>query len=137
MLRRETWKAAEQEPAEETVTLVGRLEAVDLKSGHFRVRDDVGFTYSLPKVADPLTAGKLIGGYVAVKGRPERDANGRPAKVVDAVIAPHQMPAGVVVGAVPSMSLDKIIASAPGPKLGGVPGLTEEEAESFFEAMGF
>jgi len=57
--------------------------------------------------------------------------------VHDAAITPHHLPTGVTVGALPSVPLDEILTSAAGPKLGGIAGLTDDEADSFFEAMGF
>ncbi|MBX3193857.1 MAG: hypothetical protein KF727_01995 [Microbacteriaceae bacterium] len=132
---RETWKSADTAGTPEAVTFVGRLRAVNLDTHRLQVTDDVGNKIALPNVTDDTEVGRLLGGYVSVVGAPERDAKGRLALIHDAVIeaaAPVPGTAGVR-GVVP---VDQILASAPGPKLGGIPGLTDEEAASFFEAIG-
>lgn len=134
-VHKETWhpRAVENHPRE--VTYVGKLEKVDLRSQDFRIRDDLGNAYALPKVADALEAGRLIGSRVAVTGLADRDSRGRVAAIRDAVLETVPDPLGGVRirEAVP---IEEILASAPGPMLEGISGLSEEEAESFFEAIG-
>lgn len=131
----ETWRPG-SEPTPESAVLVGRLEAVDLKSHRFRVRDDLGNAVSLPEVQDDTAVKHLIGSYVYVTGLAERRADGRVESVRDSVIVAAQdlVGATVVPAAVP---LDEILAGAPGPQAGAIDGLTSEEAGAFAEAMGW
>lgn len=130
---RETWRAPATDTPSEAVTVVGRLFAVNLKSHRLLVQDDVGSEFALPKVENDLEVGQLIGSYVSVTGTPERDARGRLTEIHGAAIGPAAAPAGA--GIRDAVSLDAILASAPGPAAGGIPGLTEAEANAFFEAL--
>jgi len=133
--RRETWKATSAPAAPETVTFVGRLRAVNLDTHRLQVTDDVGNRVALPNVVNDVQVGHLIGGYVEVIGAPEHDPKGKLAQIHEAVIqAAAPIPGSTGVREV--VSLDEILASASGPELGGIPGLTEEEAESYLKAIG-
>lgn len=135
--RRETWKASEGESGPETVTFVGRLRAVNLDTHRLQVTDDIGNRVALPNVVNDAAAGRLLGGYVTVVGSPERDPKGKISQIHEAVVtAAPPLPDGVQVGAPPNISLEEILASAPGPMFGGITDLTDEEAEAFFEAIG-
>jgi hypothetical protein len=132
----ETWKPHTTAPvADDTITLVGRLEKVDIKSHDFRVRDDVGNAYSLPKVANDLSASRLIGSYVSVSGAGERDARGRVVAIrgADIVGVPDPLDGSRIPEAI---TVEEILASASGLELGGIHGLSDAEADTFFEAMG-
>ena len=131
---RETWRPALTEPTPESVTVVGRLYAVNLKSHRLQVQDDIGNEFALPKVEDDAAIGHLLGAYVSVTGRPEKDLRGRLAEIHGAIIeAAPQIAASP--GARDSVSLDEILAAASGPIAGGIPELTEDEANAFFEAL--
>ncbi|MDM4762161.1 hypothetical protein QT381_03970 [Galbitalea sp. SE-J8] len=133
--RRETWKAVDVEPEADSVTFVGRLRAVNLDTHRLQVTDDVGNRVALPNVANDVQVGHLIGGYVEVVGAPERDPKGKLAQIHEAVIqAAAPIPGAFGVREV--VSLEDILASAPGPVLGGIPGLTDDEAESYVKAIG-
>lgn len=135
--RKETWKTVEAEPTAQTVTFVGRLRAVNLDTHRLQVTDDVGNRVALPNVVNDVEIGHLIGGYVEVVGAPERDSKGKLSQIHEAVIqAAAQLPSGVAVGALTPVSLEDVLASVPGPELGGIAGLTESEAESFLRAIG-
>jgi hypothetical protein len=133
-LHRETWRVV-TEPGPEEVTFTGRLYAVNLNTHRLQVQDDVGNQVALPKVLDDSGAGAHLGGYVTVMGAPERDSSGRLTHIHDATIEPASDPLG---GARlhEVMSVEDILASAPGPILGGIPGLTDAEAEAFLAAIG-
>ncbi|MDR1079292.1 MAG: hypothetical protein LBL55_11700 [Propionibacteriaceae bacterium] len=125
---------ADQSP-DDTVTLVGRLEKVDLRSHDFRIRDDVGNAYVLPKVTNDVAVGHLIGARVCVTGIAGRDARGRIVSVREAEVV--ALPDPLNGARIPeSISVEEILASAPGLEPGGIPGLSDEEAEAFFAAMG-
>lgn len=134
-IHRDTWRrtAPESDPAD-VVDFVGRLEKVDIKRHDFRIRDDIGNEYSLPKVADDTSVMHLIGTHVRVTGVAERDALGRVASIHEARIAGTVDPASDsrITADVP---LSAIMDSAPGPSGLGVPGLTDNEADAFFEAL--
>lgn len=130
---RETWRVPAGDPSSEAVTVVGRLFAVNLKSHRLLVQDDVGGEFALPKVENDLQAGQLIGSYVTVTGAPERDGRGRVTEIHGAAIALASPPA--TAGIRDSVPLNQILASAPGPVVGGIPGLTEAEANAFLEAL--
>ncbi len=68
-------------------------------------------------------------------GAPAFDPSGRLTQIRDAVIAAFE---NVLDGVrIPDVvSLDDILASAPGLEPGGI-DLTDAEAEAFYEAMGF
>lgn len=132
----ETWRsAALVPPAHDTVTVAGRLEKVDLKSHDFRIRDDVGNAYSLPRVVDDVSASRLIGSYVSVTGVGERDARGRLAMIrePDIVGLPDPLHGSRIVQ---SVTVEEVLARASGLEPGGIPDLTDAEADAFFEAIG-
>ncbi len=79
--------------------------------------------------------GRLIGSYVTVTGTPEHDARGRLTHIHDAAVVAAPEPLGGS-GVPEAVSLDEILASAPGVKPGGIEGLTDAEFDSFYEAMG-
>ncbi len=131
---RETWRTASLELESESVTVSGRLFAVNLKSHRLQIQDDIGNEFALPQVQDDVSAGNLLGTYVSVTGTPEKDARGRVAQIHSAVIErAAQIPAAP--GAREVRSLDDILSSASAPTAGGIPGLTEDEADAFFEAL--
>ncbi len=132
---RETWRSTLNEGAQESVTVVGRLYAVNLKSHRLQVQDDLGNEFALPKVENDALLGHLLGAYVSVTGVPEKDSRGRVSEIHGAVIelAPQFAESPRVRE---SVSLDDILATSPGPAAGGIPGLREDEANAFFKALG-
>lgn len=132
-VHRETWQAAAASPLN-AVTFTGRLYAVNLKTHRLQVQDDVGTRVALPDVLNDAYAGRLLGTHVTVTGTPELDARGRLTHIYDSTIeaAPDPLAGEVVPGVV---SLEEILASAPGIEPGGIE-LTEAESDAFFEAMG-
>lgn len=133
-IHRETWRV-EATPAADTVTFVGRLFAVNLNTHRLQVQDDVGNRVALPEVPNDTEVSKLIGKHVTVTGAPELDGRGRLTHIHEATVAEAPDPvAGMHMPSV--MSLEEILASAPGPTPGGIPGVTDAEFEAFFEAIG-
>lgn len=132
-IHRETWRV-DPPQGPDSVTFVGRLYYVDLHTHRLKVQDDVGHHVALPKVSNDAEVSRLIGQYVAVTGAPERDERGRLTLIRDAVVAAAPDPLGGSV--VPAtVSLDDILASAPGPDIDGGIELTDEEFASFLEAV--
>lgn len=132
----ETWRpAGSVQSVDDVVTLAGRLEKVDLKSHDFRIRDDVGNAYSLPKVINDVSLSHFIGSYVAVTGIAERDVRGRVETIRGADIV--GLPDPLQESRIPAViTVEQILASASGIEPGGTPGLTDVEADAFFDAMG-
>nr|BFF12458.1 hypothetical protein GCM10025699_37610 [Microbacterium flavescens] len=132
---KETWRVAEIDTGVDTVTFVGRLRAVNLDTHRLQVTDDLGNKVALPNVVNDADVGSLLGRHVAIVGTPERDVKGRLAQIHAATIeAASPIPADI--GVRGAVSLNDILASAPGAELGAVPGLTEDEAELYLKAIG-
>ncbi len=74
---RAAWVAAGPVPPPEETVVSGRLEMVDLKSGRFRLRDDVGNAIELDHVAETPDPSRLVGDRVVATGPATRDASGR------------------------------------------------------------
>lgn len=131
----ETWRPPEQLSAPESATFVGRLRSVNLDTHRLQVTDDIGNKVALPNVVDDLKAGQMLDTYVVVVGTPEMDALGRLSQIHEAVVSPADaIPA--VSGVREPIPLDEILASAQGPTFGGLPGLTDDEAQLFLDAIG-
>lgn len=131
----DAWVATSTEELAAPITFVGRLRAVNLDSHRMQVTDDLGTKVKLPNVADDETIAPLLGRYVVVTGTPEFDADGRVAALVNVQIeAAQSLPASS--GIMEAVPLEKILASAPGPEVGDIPGLTDEEIEAYFAAIG-
>ena len=132
---RGTW-AVDSTTGPELVTFIGRLYAVNLKTHHWQVQDDVGHQVALPKMSDDAVAGPLLDHYVTVTGMPEHDVRGRLSHIHDAAIGAAPDPLGG--NSVPeAVALEEILASASGIEPGGIEGLTDAEFDAFYEAMGF
>lgn len=134
---KETWHAIDLQPEAETVAFVGRLRAVNLDTHRLQVTDDVGNRVALPNVVNDAAVGRLLGDYVTVVGTPERDSKGRLSQIHEAIVeAAPVLPAGVGLGVPEPVSLEDVLASAPGPSFGGIHGLTDDEADAFLDALG-
>lgn len=132
-IHRETWKATPPQDTEAEVTFTGRLFAVNLLTHRLQVQDDAGHQVALPRVSDDLEAGRLVGQYVTVTGTPQVASNGQLTQISGAAVSLAPDPIGdqrVAAG----VSLAEILAGAPGPTPGGIPGLTDAEIEAFLEA---
>ena len=134
-IHRDTWRRSplDAEP-DDAVVFVGRLEKVDIKRHDFRIRDDIGNEFTLPKVADDTSVMHLIGTHVRVEGVAERDALGRVASIRGAHITPTADPS-TNTPIPPDVALVTILDAASGPSGRGIPGLTDEEVDAFFEAL--
>lgn len=133
-MHRETWKPVPAAEDPDSVTVVGRLYAVNLKSHRLQVQDDIGNEFALPRVQNDSAVGHLLGSYVRVTGSPETDSRGRLSEIQGAVIEASP-PLVANSGEREPVALEAILATGPGPVAGGIPGLSEEEANAFFEAL--
>jgi hypothetical protein len=112
----------------ETLTVSGELEAVDLRSNRFRVRDDVGNDIRLEDVADLEAAARLIGHRVVATGLSERDDKNR-VRLVEPVLVAESLPANWL--AMPSK------VDGPGVHIPDAPvaGVTDAEIEDFLDGL--
>ncbi|WP_375502147.1 hypothetical protein [uncultured Jatrophihabitans sp.] len=133
-IHREIWQVATKQDTE-AITFVGWLYSANLNSHRLHVRDDVGHRVALPEVLDDAAAGRLLGNYVTVVGSPAHNSEGRLTEILGATIeaAPNPLDGGTISD---SVSIEDILASAPGPDPAASLHLTDEEAEAFFDAMG-
>ncbi len=134
-IHRETWRGSTPARSEDEVTFTGRLFAVNLNTHRLQVQDDVGNQVALPKVLNDVEVGKLVGAYVRVTGAPEVDPEGRLTHINDATVELARDPLGGQQDRAKA-SLEEILASAPGPTLGGIAGLTDSEVAAYLEAIG-
>lgn len=131
---RGTW-LVDSPTGSEQISFTGKLYAVNLKTHRWQVHDDVGHHVALPKMHGDAVAGPLLDRYVTVTGTPELDVRGRLTHIHGAAIEAAPDPLGGS-GVDEAVSLDAILASAPGIEPGGIEGLTDTEFDTFFEAMG-
>lgn len=88
---REVW-ASTAAAGNETVTVSGVVEMVDLRSHRFRLRDDVGNAIALNDVADVTAARGLVGERADAVGQPVRDNRGRLMALSSSTVVPAQIP---------------------------------------------
>lgn len=105
------------------VDVSGILEAVDLNSQRFRIRDDVGGTVTLHNVDNAEATGPLMGRRVLATGRGEYSA-GNLAAVHGARLKTFPVPAEWTPGHLPD-SFD--LATLPTPPTGPAVEVTDEE----------
>ncbi len=111
-----------------TMTVSGRLDMVDLRLGHFRVRDDVGNDIHLVDVPDVDSASTLVGRRVVATGTAERDHRRRlrlvePTIGADTASLPWTHP--------PQIAPTVGAAAADLPQI----DVTEEEIEEFLKEL--
>jgi hypothetical protein len=117
-----------------TAAFTGRLEAVDLRRGWFRVTDQAGTDLELTEVGDPLETAKLIGGIVTASGD-LRDSGGRLSMANPAVTAALPLPGETAEQIATERFWDALSAQAPPPTTGPSIELTSEEWEQFWGAI--
>lgn len=116
---------------DEEVTMVGLLEMVDLGSGRFRLRDDVGNRILLQRVVDPHAAATLVDRRVSATGHPIRGTLGEFRGVDSAALEPFVLPHEWTAGA--RTDWQKAL-SRPGPDPDGGVEMTDEEFAQFLAA---
>ncbi|WP_125773832.1 hypothetical protein [Antribacter gilvus] len=89
---RTVWRVAATEPAAEPVTVVGRLEAVDLRTNRFRIVDDLGHRIALRDVEDAQNVARLIDRRVRASGLPTPDSRGRLVSISEPVLTGVTLP---------------------------------------------
>ena len=109
----------------ESVVVSGLLDLVDLRTRHFRIRDDVGHDVRLEEVVDVDAASRLIGQRVIAKGVAER-IEGRLLRVVEPSLIIERLPT------------EWVAAIVENPPVGGPPprsGITDVTAEDVEELL--
>jgi hypothetical protein len=129
-LDRDVWRRVAESAGEHTV--VGRLEAVDLKARRFRIRDDVGNAIGLDDVVDADEAGQLVGKRASATGTGITDERGH-LRLRDVVVVASPLPTAWSLPA--SGDVPTLIAASPGPGPAGLGGLTRDESDAFFTAL--
>lgn len=127
---RTVWMTSEQLLLQEA-TMVGRLEALDLSSGRFRLRDDVGNTIPLVHVRDPHAAAAFVDRRVAATGREIRGLRGEFKGLESPTVELFVVPS---TGSGASIDWQEIL-SRPGPDPDGGADLTDEEFAALLAAM--
>lgn len=123
------WQVTDQPvPERVDVVVAGRLEAVDLKAGRFRIRDDVGNEIRLDDVRDIDTAAPLIGSRVVATGPAERDAKNR-LRLLNPSVAPELLPAGWLAAPTDTVGDELTIPNEP------VAGISDDEIEDFLAEL--
>ncbi|MGL4745784.1 MAG: hypothetical protein ACRCXL_15530 [Dermatophilaceae bacterium] len=126
-IHRETWTAREAQPTREA-DLSGTLEAVDLRSGRFRLVDDIGNRVALEQIPRPLHIAPLIGRRVHVSGEASLDSSGRVRSVTKPLIADDPLPDAWLRHEPADFTAE---LAKPGPQPDGGIELTDEEYAGF------
>jgi len=129
---RGVWRSASELVPTEAITVAGRLEAVDLRNGKFRIRDDVGNAILLDGVQDSETAAHLIGSRAVANGVAIRTSAGRLRFIQAPAIAAAPLPAEWVPPRVADLSAE---LAKPGPTFAGVDGITDADVDDFLAAI--
>ncbi|AMY53631.1 hypothetical protein [Rhodococcoides fascians] len=132
-LRSATWELPTEVSSAPTV-FVGRLYSANLHTHRLQVQDDVGNQIALPGVAENEEVGPLLGRYVMVTGSPESGADGRVRRLLNATIV--ALPDPIAPGLPEPASLGEILVGAAGLEPGGIDGVSDDEADAFFGAIG-
>ncbi len=129
-IHRETW-IRERKVAQTEAVVTGRLEAVDLRSGRFRVVDDVGHRIALDHVPAPTTAAHLINRRIRATGTGVLGQDGQ-LKEIDRPSIEEQFLPPSWTGHVASDLESEL--SKPGPDYDGGVEFTDEEFADFLAA---
>ncbi|OBF18533.1 hypothetical protein [Mycobacterium sp. ACS4331] len=129
----ETW-AVDRVTSAGPGTAAGWLEKVDLRSHTFRIRDDVDNTVDLRRVIEDRAAARLVGRWVTAEGDAVLARTGRVVALDHARVHETGDPAAEFLGS-RVVSIEEILASAPGPDPTGGLDLTDEEAAEFLRVI--
>jgi hypothetical protein len=128
---RAPWRGTQSTTAE-MLTVSGRLEAVDLLTDRFRVRDDVGNAIPLEHVANADIAAQLIARRVSARGAVITDARGQVRALESPVIDAAPLPREWVTGENEDWSVE---LAKPGPDPTGGAELTDDEFAAFLTGL--
>jgi hypothetical protein len=128
---RAPWTRSLDRVVDTEITMVGLLEMVDLASGRFRLRDDVGNRIPLQRVVDPHAAAKMVDHKVTATGHAIRGARGEFRGLDSAALEPFVLPQEWTAEARTDWHA---VLSRPGPDPDGG-DLTDEEFAAFMAAL--
>jgi hypothetical protein len=131
-LRQEVWRIDAPLVEASPVTAVGVLEAVDLRTDRFRLRDDVGSRIALSRVLNAEEVATFVGRRVQATGTAIEDKVGH-LTLDRAVLEPFEPPREWL-GKKP-VDLDEVFALVPGPDPDGGIEMTDEEFEEFLRLV--
>jgi hypothetical protein len=140
-VNRTVWRT-DNEPARQSgVTVAGVLDLVDLRRRLFRIRDDVGHDITLEDVENAAEAGVLVGQRVAANGEAILGDRGQVVRVRSALVTGAALPdewsaAGrreTEAAALAGTLAD--IPSRPGPALGGIDGVSDDDVDEFLASL--
>lgn len=129
---RDPWQSTKT-AGEQTVTVSGVLEKVDLHDHKFRIRDDAGNAITLHDVQDADHVGRLVGQRTAATGLPIAGAGSRSVALSSVSILAAPTPAEWTPGEY--ADIEAIFAGAPGPDPAGVNGLTDDDLDAFLVVL--
>lgn len=116
-----------------TLVVVGLLEAVDLQSHRFRVRDDAGNGIPLNNVVGAAEAAGLVGRRVRATGTVVSEPSGKVKRLDEAVVATSALPASWT--ALRGPSLSELLRSSLGPDPDGGIDMSDDEFDDFLAAV--
>ncbi len=125
------------EPADSAIgpaTLAGKLEAVDLRSAHFRIVDDVGNRIELHDVQDSADVAALVNHRVLAEGLYTPATASSRARLDGVTIRPFELPAELTEAAeppAPDLATGALAVSAMPADL----ALSEDELEAFLATI--
>lgn len=132
VISRSPWQSAAA-IGEQTVTVSGTLEKVDLHDRRFRIRDDVGNTVALNDVQDADDVGRLVGQRTVATGLPITSTGSRTLALSSVSITAAPTPSEWMPGEY--ADIESVFAAAPGPDPAGVKSLTDDDLDTFFAAL--
>lgn len=122
------------EVSEVQVEMIGRVEAVDLRTSRFRLRDAVGNAIALHRVVDAERVAALVGREAMATGKAIVGDRGQVVGVDrPALAAAPSLPESWTQPA--RADHDAILAAAPGPDPDGGVELTDEEYDAFMSFL--
>lgn len=117
---------AERRPG---VSVSGRLEAVDLRSSRFRIRDAAGSDIRLDEVRNTADAAPLVGELVTATGVASTGPRGQITGLSEAVVIPTALPRWA------QPELGAVVAGATAPPADGIPDLSVDDVTDFLTAI--
>lgn len=130
-IHRETWLSEVDVTGAEFV-VTGRLEAVDLRNGRFRVVDDVGNRIALSQVPERTTAAQLINRRIQATGTGVLGSGGELKEIERPTIEEQVLPSSWTATVATNLA-DEL--SKPGPDYDGGVDFSDQEFAQFLAAM--
>jgi hypothetical protein len=131
---REAWRVADEESGGTDLAVTGRLKALDLESGRFKIRDDAGNAIHLHSVVEPELAARLVGQRATAVGRAILGPDARVRWIESpSITAATPLSESWTPGRRDDSWRDRIEGTGPDPRGGAE--FSEDEWEGFLEAV--